>query len=85
MSTIRRTLVLKNIFVALLGFTLAGQVFAESDEDQGYFEEIVVTAERTEKSVMDTAMTITGSQDTLKLFGIQDRDSSSCLSPVSIR
>ena len=69
MSTIRRTLVLKNIFVALLGITFAGQVFAESDDDQGYFEEIVVTAERTEKSVMDTAMTITGfTEDTLKRF-----------------
>ena len=82
MSTIRRTLVLKNILVALLGFTFAGQVFAESDDDQGYFEEIVVTAERTEKSVMDTAMTITGfTEDTLKRFGIQDRDKLQLLVP----
>ena len=45
----------------------------EDDSTNDYFEEVIVTAERTAKSVMDTSMTITGfSEDTLKKFGIQD-------------
>ena len=34
----------------------------EDDSTNDYFEEVIVTAERTAKSVMDTAMTITGFQ-----------------------
>ena len=45
---------------------------AEGRIQNDYFEEVIVTAERTAKSVMDTAMTITGfSEDTLKKFGIK--------------
>ena len=48
---------------------------AEADESENYFEEIVVTAERTAKNVLDTPMTITGfTEDMLKRLGIQDRD-----------
>lgn len=55
---------------------------AEEEEDKGYFEEIVVTAERTSKNVMDTPMTITGfPEDLLKLHGIQDRDKLQALVP----
>ena len=54
----------------------------EGEEAKGYFEEIVVTAERTSKNVMDTAMTITGfPEDLLKLHGIQDRDKLQALVP----
>ena len=56
-----------------------------ADDDDGatvYFEEVIVTAERTERSVMDTAMTITGfGEDALKRFGIQDRDKLQILVP----
>ena len=42
---------------------------------QSYFDEIIVEAERTEKSIQDTAMTITGfTSDMLQKMGIQDRD-----------
>ena len=70
-------------FVSLLGLTLASPfTWAESDDDKGYFEEIVVTAERTAKNVMDTPMTITGfTEDMLKRFGIQDRDKLQLLVP----
>ena len=41
-----------------------------------------MTAERTERSVLDTAMTITGfGEDALKRFGIQDRDKLQILVP----
>ena len=60
-------------------------LFAQSDDassDEGYFEEVVVTAERTSKNVMDTPMTITGfTDDRLKQFGIQDRDKLQALVP----
>ncbi len=56
-----------------------------ADDDDGatvYFEEVIVTAERTERSVLDTAMTITGfGEDALKRFGIQDRDKLQILVP----
>ena len=55
---------------------------AEEESENDYFEEVIVTAERTAKSVMDTAMTITGfSEDTLKKFGVQDRDKLQILVP----
>ena len=54
----------------------------ESDSENSYFEEVIVTAERTERNVLDTAMTITGfSEDALKRFGIQDRDKLQLLVP----
>ena len=54
----------------------------DAETDEGYFEEIVVTAERTSKNVMDTPMTITGFTDErLKLFGVQDRDKLQALVP----
>ena len=44
-----------------------------ADDDDGatvYFEEVIVTAERTERSVLDTAMTIPGfGEDALKRCG----------------
>lgn len=62
----------------------ASAVVAEDENasETVYFEEVIVTAERTAKSVMDTSMTITGfSDDTLKRFGIQDRDKLQILVP----
>jgi len=56
---------------------IAPLTWAQSDDEseKTYFDEIIVTAEKTEKSVMDTAMTITGfSSDMLKQLNIQDRD-----------
>ena len=71
------------MILALLLFS--SLTFAQSDDaetDEGYFEEIVVTAERTSKNVMDTPMTITGFTDErLKMFGIQDRDKLQALVP----
>ena len=69
--------------IPLLGLTLFSPVtWAESDDDKGYFEEIVVTAERTAKNVMDTPMTITAfTGDMLKQFGVQDRDKLQLLVP----
>ena len=73
----------KGVFISLLGLALASPaIAAESDEDEGYFEEIVVTAERTAKNVMDTPMTITGfTEDMLKQFHVQDRDKLQLLVP----
>jgi iron complex outermembrane receptor protein len=73
---------------ALLLF--APMTWAQSDEEpeekadskKVYFDEITVTAEKTEKAIMDTAMTITGFNDEmLKEFGIQDRDKLQILVP----
>ena len=56
--------------------------FAEEEETKRQIEEVIVTAERTERSVLDTAMTITGfGEDALKRFGIQDRDKLQILVP----
>jgi len=53
-----------------------------ADAKKGYFDEIIVTAEKTEKNVMDTAMTISAfSSDMLKKMGIQDRDKLQILTP----
>ena len=71
--------------VGLVALTLVSPlIWAQEDEedDEGYFEEIVVTAERTAKSVMDTPMTITGfTEDRLKAYLIQDRDKLQALVP----
>ena len=66
-----------------IGLALASPfVVAEESDNEAYFEEIVVTAERTAKNVMDTPMTITGfTEDMLKRFGIQDRDKLQILVP----
>ena len=51
-------------------------------EDTNYFEEIIVTAERTATNVMDTPMTVTAfTEDRLKQLGIQDRDKLQALVP----
>ena len=51
-------------------------------EDTNYFEEIIVTAERTATNVMDTPMTVTAfTEDSLKRLGIQDRDKLQALVP----
>ena len=74
-------------FTTLVCFAVASpfvwtQEDAEEDEDEGFFEEIVVTAERTAKDVMDSPMTITGfTEDKLKLFSVQDRDKLQALVP----
>ena len=67
--------------LALAVFPIAS--FADDDDGSTvYFEEVIVTAERTERSVLDTAMTITGfGEDALKRFGIQDRDKLQILVP----
>jgi iron complex outermembrane receptor protein len=62
----------------------AASSFAQDDnaEETVYFEEVIVTAERTERSVLDTAMTITGfGEDALKHFNMQDRDKLQILVP----
>ena len=71
---------------ALLPLLMASFPFAsnadEAAEENTYFEEVIVTAERTEKNVLDTAMTITGfSEDALKQFNVQDRDKLQILVP----
>lgn len=54
----------------------------EDEESVEYFEEITVYAERTEKNILDTAMTITGfTSDMLQQYGIQDRDKLQILVP----
>ena len=51
-------------------------------EDTNYFEEIIVTAERTATNVMDTPMTVTAfTEDRLKQLGIEDRDKLQALVP----
>ena len=72
--------------LALISPMAWGQAAEESaTEDEGsinYFDEIVVEAERTEKNILDTAMTITGfTSDMLQEFGIQDRDKLQLLVP----
>jgi outer membrane receptor protein involved in Fe transport len=53
-----------------------------ADADKSYFDEIIVSAEKTEKSILDTAMTITGfTSDMLQEMGIQDRDKLQMLVP----
>ena len=62
----------------------AASSFAQDNnaEETVYFEEVIVTAERTERSVLDTAMTITGfGEDALKRFNMQDRDKLQILVP----
>lgn len=72
----------RNVLAAAVLVLPGSLVFAQDDGDNEYFEEVIVTAERTAKSVMDTSMTITGfSEDTLKKFGIQDRDKLQILVP----
>ena len=71
---------------AILPLLMASFPFAsnadEAAEENTYFEEVIVTAERTEKNVLDTAMTITGfSEDALKQFNVQDRDKLQILVP----
>ena len=53
---------------SVCSFSFSSSAAAEEDDSTNdYFEEVIVTAERTAKSVMDTSMTITGfSEDTLK-------------------
>lgn len=54
----------------------------EDEESIKYFDEIVVEAERTEKNILDTAMTITGfTSEMLQQYGIQDRDKLQILVP----
>jgi outer membrane receptor protein involved in Fe transport len=68
---------------SLLGVTAAGLLafataYAEDDESKRgseFFEEVVVTAERVEANILDTAMTITAfDSDMLQQLGLQDRD-----------
>ena len=57
---------------------------SESDEDSDnvFFEEIIVEAERRERSIQDTAMTITGfTSDMIESLRIQDRDKLQALVP----
>ncbi|MGI9233675.1 MAG: TonB-dependent receptor [Woeseiaceae bacterium] len=77
--------------LALLALALfAPMSWGQSDEDSDekadsekrLHDEIIVTAEKTEKNIMDTAMTITGFNEAmLKEFGIQDRDKLQLLVP----
>ena len=68
--------------LALSLSTSAALAEDENDSGNAYFEEVIVTAERTERNVLDTAMTITGfSEDALKRFGVQDRDKLQLLVP----
>ena len=54
----------------------------ERESSGGRLDEIIVSAERREKGVMDTAMTITGfNSEMLETFGIQDRDKLQILVP----
>ncbi|MEM7314492.1 MAG: TonB-dependent receptor plug domain-containing protein, partial [Planctomycetota bacterium] len=55
---------------------------ASEEETVQYFDEITVEAERTEKNILDTAMTITGfTSEMMQEFGIQDRDKLQILVP----
>lgn len=52
------------------------------DGDKVFFDEIIVSADRTEGNILDTPMTITGfTSDMLKQMGIQDRDKLQVLVP----
>ena len=85
--------ILSNEFVtggilALCALSLAAPMaWAQSeseseDKDKTYFDEIIVSAEKTEKAILDTAMTITGfTSDMLQEMGIQDRDKLQILTP----
>ncbi len=67
------------LLFALFAVVVSAQ---ERADEEVYFEEILVTAERVEKSVLDTAMTITGfTSQMLKDFNIQDRDKLQILVP----
>lgn len=72
-----------SLLIAPIAWAQTGDT-SEDDEDseKSYFEEVIVTAEKTEKDVMDTAMTITAfGTDRLKELGIQDRDKLQLLVP----
>ena len=45
---------------SVCSFSFSSLAAEEDDSTNDYFEEVIVTAERTAKSVMDTSMTITG-------------------------
>ena len=69
-------------FASLIALALVSPVTWSESDEEGYFEEIIVTAERTAKSVLDTPMTITAfSEDLLKQLGVQDRDKLQLLVP----
>lgn len=80
-QTAKRILALSTL--ALFAPMSWAQSEAESeDADNVYFEEIVVEAERTEKNILDTAMTITGfTSEMLQTMGVQDRDKLQMLVP----
>ena len=70
-------------FTVVLFAPLASAQDDDDDDDDGsYFDEIIVSAEKTEKNVLDTPMTITGfNSEMLQEFGIQDRDKLQILVP----
>ena len=82
MKTIRCCRFKLKAFASLIALALVSPVTWSESDEEGYFEEIIVTAERTAKSVLDTPMTITAfSEDLLKQLGVQDRDKLQLLVP----
>mgnify|MGYP005690997243 CR=1 FL=1 len=79
MKLTKHLISLQTLSAAMCSLLLAvPSVFAADDEGEaknGYFEEVTVTVDRTEKNVLDTAMTVTAfSSDMLQDLGLQDRD-----------
>ena len=79
MKPTKHLISLRTLSVAMCSLMLAvPSVLAADDEGEakeGYFEEVTVTVDRTEKNVLDTAMTVTAfSSDMLQDLGLQDRD-----------
>ena len=59
--------------IALIG----SQAYAQGDDnaEEGYFDEVMVTADKVEESVADIPMTITAfGAEMIEKYGIQDRD-----------
>lgn len=68
--------------LALTAPLASAQSEGEEDSSDGYFDEIIVEAERRERSILDTPMTITGfTSETLQALRIQDRDKLQILVP----
>jgi outer membrane receptor protein involved in Fe transport len=70
---------LKTLSAAMCSLLLAvPSVFAADDEGEakeGYFDEVIVTADKVEESVADIPMTITAfGSEMIEKYGIQDRD-----------
>ncbi len=74
----------QSIILISICYLTSASTYAQTDDkkDSSLLEEVTVTAERVEKSALDTAMTVSAfSSDMLEKFNMQDRDKLQLLVP----